>query len=89
MPAPLPVGPAGSHLRQSGPSGRGFGVRHDLHLRLQREPLGEGLQVPRDLVSDKVARDLKTLAQWLALEPEVQVVADAEAARRRPNLTQV
>ena len=41
------------------------------------------------LVSDKVAGDLKTLAQWLALEPEVQVVADAEAAARRPDLTQV
>jgi exopolyphosphatase/guanosine-5'-triphosphate,3'-diphosphate pyrophosphatase len=42
------------------------------------------------LVSDKILNELKNLAHWLALEPEVRVLGGKPAAApRQPNLTQV
>jgi exopolyphosphatase/guanosine-5'-triphosphate,3'-diphosphate pyrophosphatase len=42
------------------------------------------------LVSDKVANDLKNLAQWLALEPAVRIASSATGKpARRASLTQV
>ena len=41
------------------------------------------------LASDKIFSELKNLAQWLALEPEIGVFHGKATAARQPNLTQV